>query len=44
MWSRLHVFYLLAAAAVFLALQLYFVLTWDTLYAQHPRPPPNMPS
>ncbi len=38
MWSRLHMFYLLAAAAVFLALQLYFVVTWDSFYAQHPWP------
>ena len=35
MWTRRHVFYALAAAAVFLALQLYFVLAWPSHYAQH---------
>jgi hypothetical protein len=36
MWTRTHYFYLLAAAVVFLIMHLYFVLAWDSVYAQHP--------
>jgi hypothetical protein len=36
MWTRQHLFYLLAAAVIFLILQAYFVLTWDSLYAPYP--------
>ncbi len=36
MWTRLHFFYFFAAAVIFLLLHVYFVLTWDGLYAQYP--------
>ena len=36
MWTRMHFAYLLAAAVIFLFLHLYFVLSWDSLYAPHP--------
>ena len=38
MWTRLHSYYCLAAAVVFLILHLYFVLAWNSLYAQFPWP------
>jgi len=34
MWTRVHYFYLLAAAVVFLMLHFYFVATWDSQFAQ----------
>jgi hypothetical protein len=36
MWTRLHFFYFLAAAAIFLGLHAYFVMAWDSLYAHYP--------
>jgi len=36
MCTRKPIVYLLAAAVLFLLLHLYFVLSWDSLYAPHP--------
>jgi hypothetical protein len=36
MWTRLHLFYFLATATIFLGLHAYFVVAWDSLYAHYP--------